>query len=1244
MLLAAIICFPLSSAAEEYTLTPVGSTVIQADGTTAQNADVVLYGQDLHCSYAKISGGAFTNALSDYEGTPVVITKFDASEILNGKQLKKATLKFDAKCTVSGKNSNVQIASIGTNWDAATATWNNTNTGEILNAVNLNGDGVNVKTSTVTLEQDVTEILSADEDKVIGFGIYTKTGRDQAISNIQLTIEAIDASASSTYTVKYVDGNGQELKASDKRSESIGAIPSITDDDKAAIYNADNTAKYIYVSDDAEGKTVASDGSTVITVTFREAAIWNYTINAVDGEGNLLKVLKTGTNFEAETFDVAYSAYINVDGTLYTSSKLSSDKKGYYFSLTLDADNTTKDVTFTASDVTNIVYFSEAEDIEGLTLSNNANTFVRSSNGASAYAAEDVAFTSLPNGKYKITTVICDATKNAGSVWNFKAGENNVFEFTASTVNWSEGTSEEFELNAASTDIILVKNGGNTQGVDLIYIVKTGDAELVAPTPAAGKMDFNAMEIATSSSSSTDGDITEDKTLNADDYSVTISPKASGNTNNRFWSSNDGPQLRIYNGTITIKAAAGKILNKIVFDEVNNGTMTADLETFDADTKTWTGEAETVIFTVSKQCRINSISVGDVPVEEPVANSIAELKTMETGVETKLMLNDAIVTAWAGKLGQTYSYMQDATGGIKVDMSISNNILTGQGVALNGYIYAKTSADEMGFYTLELSDNTNGDNLTQTEAPVTATTAAISAINETPAEFAGIYLKLENVTYAAIDPSDASAGGTLTDAEGNTITLYDQFGIFGFIGIPESTTGFKSISGYVSHYLGTLEFHPYGEYEAEGGASVVQVSSIAEMKALPGGTDVELTLTEAKVTVAEQSGMGMTIVIEDATGGVQVAATSGYGELAEATILSSIFSEAGQIVSGTIYCTYLDFDQAGGRIITDNANTKNSHPQITTGEIAPTEATVAEVQDDAYDWRYVKVSGVKFNGDEGTFVQGESSILMSDMFGKMPTDINTESDYDVTGLIMQYPTYDDSYENIIGYMYFLLPLKVVEATPVRTHDYAVAVGETHNDGDKITSVTDIVMTYGGDGGGDNLAAYTGKADDSHIAGYTASVGGNGVNPVDADGKSFDKSGNVPTRGTYYMFEPKYDGTLSVGVILNANKKFYIVEDGTALDAYNGITVDEKYYGTYEFDVKGGKTYHVFCTGSKLGFYGFDYTSKGITEAIKSVNSNVNVLNGDVYSVNGVKVRNAGESLEGLAKGLYIIGGKKVVVK
>ena len=470
-----------TSYADETVLTPTQTTVIQADGKTAQNANTVLYNAEAtswRYSQAKINGGAFTNMLAAYEGSPVVLTKFDASATLNGKLLKKATLSFSSVCTVSKKNSNVQVATINTGWDATKATWTNTNTAEILNAVCINGDGDNVKTSKKELSYDVTSYLQASTNNTLGIALFTFTGREQEASDFKLTLEYVDAASATDYTVKYVDAAGKEIKTSSTYVAESGLVPSLTESDKDAIYNEDKTVKYVYDSDDAASLKIAADGSTVVTVKFREAAKWNYTFNAVDEEGNPLQEgIVKGTNFEGETFDVGYPYAINVDSTLYTSDKLSSDKKGYYLSYTLEADNQVKNITFKPTTTTDIVFLAEAENIEGLTKATNNNTFVRSSNGGSAYAAEDdVEITTLQPGKYKLTAVICDATKNAGSEWNFLAGENNIFKFTASSVNWAQGTSEEFEVNA-ETPIYLAKGGNANQAVDFIYIQKTGDAE-----------------------------------------------------------------------------------------------------------------------------------------------------------------------------------------------------------------------------------------------------------------------------------------------------------------------------------------------------------------------------------------------------------------------------------------------------------------------------------------------------------------------------------------------------------------------------------------------------------------------------------------------------------------------------------------------------------------------------------------------------------------------------------------------
>ena len=143
--------------------------------------------------------------------------------------------------------------------------------------------------------------------------------------------------------------------------------------------------------------------------------------------------------------------------------------------------------------------------------------------------------------------------------------------------------------------------------------------------------------------------------------------------------------------------------------------------------------------------------------------------------------------------------------------------------------------------------------------------------------------------------------------------------------------------------------------------------------------------------------------------------------------------------------------------------------------------------------------------------------------------------------------------------------------------YALTEGDTFTSGQTVEVKNDAeavvaTITYGESGGADFNAA---KAD-AKVTGYTAFTEGNGNNG--------NKAG-----GTFYTIVPVYDGTIDVAVVLNADKAFYVEEDGTALTDYNGITVAAKYYGTYSFKVSAGKSYKVYCAGSKLGFYGFEYT-------------------------------------------------------
>ena len=120
----------------------------------------------------------------------------------------------------------------------------------------------------------------------------------------------------------------------------------------------------------------------------------------------------------------------------------------------------------------------------------------------------------------------------------------------------------------------------------------------------------------------------------------------------------------------------------------------------------------------------------------------------------------------------------------------------------------------------------------------------------------------------------------------------------------------------------------------------------------------------------------------------------------------------------------------------------------------------------------------------------------------------------------------------------------------------------------------------------------GEAHSNKIDGYTAYSPGNGIN------------GDLTKLGTtVYYIHYHYNNTdglnrsvdefmARVGIVINKDTPLYVVElndkndtSGTPVEGFNGKTYSEKTNGVIEFRLKQGKTYAIYATGSKLGFYG-----------------------------------------------------------
>lgn len=414
---------------------------------------------------SKISNGAFADMLPKYGGSYLALVKFDASTALRRKNLTKATLKFSSKCNVSGKNSNIYVAPIKTNWEPDTITWNNGNNYYTLGATSY-VDAGNFKGSERTVTIDVTDSLKNAADTVIAYAFYTYTGREQRLSKVSLELEYVEADASANFTIKYMCGS-EEVKASRVETGTKGAATVISDADKANFIAG--SKKYIYVSDNAGVVTVAPDGSSVVTVNFREASAFNYSIVTDKG-----LTAASGSSFEGENLTVGYPRYAlsKADSVLYQAGPTN---KEYRKAFTLDEDNKSVVIAYNKESVNKVVFYTEGEDISGTTPVTYGNVAVRASKAGAAKTSEDVAITMLPAGKYKIHVgCFTSARVFDDKVINLGIGDK-VIGFTCSAVNLSEVCSDEIVISKTKTLKYLAEGSSDNAALDYLYIEKTGN-------------------------------------------------------------------------------------------------------------------------------------------------------------------------------------------------------------------------------------------------------------------------------------------------------------------------------------------------------------------------------------------------------------------------------------------------------------------------------------------------------------------------------------------------------------------------------------------------------------------------------------------------------------------------------------------------------------------------------------------------------------------------------------------------
>ena len=216
-----------------------------------------------------------------------------------------------------------------------------------------------------------------------------------------------------------------------------------------------------------------------ITITEQEQAVYSYTVNAVDEASNVLYKKAEGTVLPSDnSVKVTYDAFYLKGNSLLQADRLSADSKEYNYTFNVTEDNQVFNIVYKDKSYNNVIYYKEAENIGTLTSVGSGNVSVRCSGGKGGYAASDAIITSLPAGKYKVSSF---AYGGSGTDLDIYAGTTKVKTFSTESTTLSVNTSDEFTLE--ETTNIIFKQGGNggssPKVLDFIFIQNTSDKEIV---------------------------------------------------------------------------------------------------------------------------------------------------------------------------------------------------------------------------------------------------------------------------------------------------------------------------------------------------------------------------------------------------------------------------------------------------------------------------------------------------------------------------------------------------------------------------------------------------------------------------------------------------------------------------------------------------------------------------------------------------------------------------------------------
>ena len=672
--------------------------------------------------------------------------------------------------------------------------------------------------------------------------------------------------------------------------------------------------------------------------------------------------------------------------------------------------------------------------------------------------------------------------------------------------------------------------------------------------------------------------------------------------------------------------------------------------------------------------RFRLVKVGEVAPSILEINNLADLRKIEVEdewaeVPVKVNLHDAKITALhkSSDYGMemiNFAILEDATGAIAISALLNEATATGLlkdnftvGAVLNGSLYA--------LYSWPNSLSVLEDMTQKSVYTVTPSTL------EVPEAKLGDILKYEN-DLRVFELKDVTIKNVGTEEfpdytlyqDGRAVMLSDALQLFPMgQAIPEKLESVTGILYGLAEELGQ-EVTDY-MFVPTSYKSTPVVENIAGLSKIEGGEmedpSVKLMLKNAKITYVQNMDEGIDpratvafAILEDETGAVEI---------------SNIITKAnannwfdGELKEGVELNGYINVNySAWSTALVVNDETSKSELTVTPTTIVPTEAKIADLQKAENHLRLFELKDVDFAVEDGAPVikQDDASIILADQFAVLPEDMPETAKFEsIEGVV---------FLDFESYVFCPISYTLAEAKPIEVNSIADLnkLGE-ENEGATIKlkltnaqiTVADAYMTSAiieDETGAFNAQYFFAEAAEmlkgefkqgSVLNGYLyATYSYGSIEVCDLTGESNIATTEAPVVPTEADFAE----------VLKAENNFRLYE-------FKNITVNKNELDHFQL-VKGDAKAEISDrthsleesmmanVESVVGYFRVvgddaEFTLISYKTAASDGISALEVAakNAAVFNMNGAKVRNAGESVKGLAKGIYVVGGKKIVVK